>query len=112
MTIMATTKKRAKQTAAGWTWCITRARDSLIKAGRHYNFDQRQYRRYMANHLAPFEASAARRTKLLKEVRRYRDKHPDLLLTYWQTASSMMFDAVWEGYWWKLSYPDSASGLT
>src|ERR1700704_5650295 len=106
---MATMAEMAKVQGAGWKWCIAWARRELFKQGRGYNFDRKHYRRYVAEHLSPFENSSVHRSGLLAAVRRHRNNGLGQSLTYWQMAAAMVFNDVWEGYWWKLSYPDGAA---
>ena len=105
---MATMTEMAKVKGAGWKWCIAWARRELLKEGRTYNFDRKRYRLYVAEHLAPYETDPVHRSGLRAAIRRHRNNGLGLSLTHWQMAASMVFNDVWEGYWWKLSYPDNA----
>ena len=105
---MATMAEMAKQKGAGWEWCIAFARRELFKQGRCYNFDRKQYRQYVTEHLAPYETDPAYRSGLRAAIRRHRNNGLGLKLTHWQMAASMVFNDVWEGYWRKRSYPDGA----
>lgn len=96
-----------KRPRAGWEWCITNAQRELLKVGREYPFDGKRYRCFVANQIALFRVSTDWQTTHQNYVRRFLKKHPLVKLPYWQAASSILVDAIWDTFWKEVLIPEA-----
>lgn len=104
---MGAKKAKRKKPQAGMEWCITNAQRELFEQGRKYPFDEARFHRYVTQQIHLFRRSIDWQALHRECVRRYLAEYPLVKLRYWQAASSILFDAIWETFWKEVLVPEA-----